>query len=304
MTAPTDTSQDHVSESHMLAPILDQYAEWFGRVLRHAFYVQAVGPLNGPPPASFGEWVAQADPDMAEAMNRLHTDMETAAQAVLMGAPSPDMAAFDAFVQLYEEFVLRIHRLERDSLLQDSGVDLLTGLRSRKMMMPDLDREMERRARRGQPFCLALVRIDHFDAMQKSLDKAALDHVLQRVSAMIKKTIRSFDDAYRLDNGEFMMSLKQADSAGGAAGINRLRRFMEEEDLRVPMKGRNVSVTLSCCVGEPQPGDDLDALMDHMRDDLERFGTERNTAVEYVDISPLERFVHAMDEPKGDGGSH
>jgi hypothetical protein len=26
--------------------------------------------------------------------------------------------------------------------------------------------------------------------------------------------------------------------------------------------------------------------------------------VEYVDISPLERFVHAMDETKGDGEAH
>ena len=75
--------------------------------------------------------------------------------------PTQDM--FQNFWQAYEGLMGLLHRLEKDSLLGDLGIDPITGLRSSKEMKKDLERELERRSRRGQPFCIALTCIDGSD---------------------------------------------------------------------------------------------------------------------------------------------
>jgi diguanylate cyclase (GGDEF)-like protein len=180
--------------------------------------------------------------------------------------------------------------------MTDSGFDMLTGLRSRQMLTKDLEREMERRSRRGRPFCLALARIDHYAEMKANLPQADYETIISAVGEIIKLCMRSFDDAYRLGNGEFLMCLKQADMTGGTAGLGRLRKLLEEKAPYYTLKGQEVRLTMSSCVAEPQPGDDFESLMDNMRIDLDRFGGDAEMALEYLEVSPLERFVNALDD--------
>lgn len=296
-------------DSHLkaLLPVLDEHGEWLGRIMRQIFYPETnQNPDTLTAPESFQGWiklVTQHDLipfDRLHQLSQMHQDMSNmAAQMVYDSASAqykPDIKKFDGFMTLYDEFIAHVRRLERDIAMTDSGFDILTGLRSRQMLMKDLEREMERRSRRGRPFCLALARIDHYAEMKANLSQADYDILIVAVSEIIKLCMRSFDDAYRLGDGEFLMCLKQADLTGGTAGLARLRSLLEEKAPYYMLNGQEIRLTMSSCVAEPQPGDDFETLMANMRIDLDRFGGSSATALEYLEVSPLERFVSALDE--------
>jgi diguanylate cyclase (GGDEF)-like protein len=287
-----------------IAPVMDEHAEWYGRVMRAAFYPEEGG--DGVlTPDGFNQWfnVVQADefidPRALQHLKIVHDEMHARAVALLNEAAAsrkPAAKTFDGFTDLYDEFIMMMRRFERDSVLEDSGMDATTGLRSRRVMRKDLEREMERRSRRGKPFSLAIVKIDRYDdirSMQNVDDHARL---LMQLANMIRKCLRSFDDAYRSGEGEFIMSLKHADITGGTSALNRLRKLLEEEKIVMRNGATTFLLTLSGCVAEPLPGDDLSILLANMRQDLLRYGEHAGTALEYHEISPLQRFVKDISE--------
>ncbi|MBI2234901.1 MAG: diguanylate cyclase [Micavibrio aeruginosavorus] len=300
-------SYDHDTYIKALAPVLDEHGEWLGRVMRRVFYPELEQVIDTLAiPDSFRVWSLSAGQDetlgvdVLEGLKRLHADLDAAGAALVQESSAakskPDFKKFDAFITLYEEFIAHVRRLDRDLMASGNGIDVLTGLRSRQMLMKDLEREMERRARRGRPFCLALARVDHYAEMKANLPQEDYETVIKAISAIIKQCMRSFDDAYRLSNGEFLMSLKQTDKTGGAAALTRLRKLLEENAPYYTMNGQEKRLTMSSCVAEPQPGDDFETMMGNMRQDLDRFGGDAETALEYIEMSPLERFVNTLEE--------
>jgi diguanylate cyclase (GGDEF)-like protein len=290
-----------------LASVLDEHAEWLGRLMRKVFYPETHATMSILSiPDSFDAWArAVADNEAVQAetldnLKRLHGDLRMSAEQMLYDSGNagarPDLRAFDAFIVLYDEFIAHMRRLERDMALSDTGLDVLTGLRSRQMLAKDIEKEMERRSRRGRPFCMALARIDHYADIKNNLPQKEFDSLIVAVGEIIKKCLRSFDDAYRLGNGEFLMCLKQADMSGGSAGLLRLRKLLEEDAPYYSVKGQGVRLTMSSCVAEPQPGDVFEELMANMRNDLDRFGGDAETALEYLEVSPLERFIHGLED--------
>lgn len=295
-------SYDIDSQFKNLLPVLDEHSEWFTRVTRQVFY-----PEKKPQqdllmiPDSFEKWAVEAQktqqilPESLMRLRRVHADMHQAAKDVLKYVATkkeiPEVKLFDSFVILYDEFVALIRRLERDVALADSGIDMLTGLRTKQVMVRDLERELERRSRRGRPFCLALSRIDHYKDIKFHLTPEAHDRVLTDLSTIIKLCIRSFDDAYRLSEGEFLICLKQTEMAGGTTGLNRLRRMMEERAPYYVLNGKEIALSMSSVVAEPQPGDTLDEMIGNMRDDLNKYGGNSSTLLEYIEVSPLQRFI-------------
>lgn len=303
---------DQDSRLRALSPVLDEHAEWFGRVLRHIFYPEkqmAAEMLEIPD--NFGHWVQSAEQDETietesiAQMCRLHDDMRQAAISLIQASEAssgarPEIGGFDALATLYDEFIVHIRRLERDLAATDNGMDRLTGLRNRHVMARDIERELERRARRGRPFCLALARIDNYAELRSNLSRQDHDALVVSVSEIIKQCIRSFDDAYRLGDGEFLMCLKQTEMSGGSAGLNRLKKLLEEHAPFYSLNGQEIRLTMSSCVAEPQPGDGLDDLIGNMRNDLNRYGGDADTALEYFEVSPLQRFVSDNDGGAGE----
>ena len=295
------------SKLKALAPIVDEHAEWYSRVLRAVFYPERAGdPFD--PPQTFARWLNDASHDdfvgkaTIEKLSKLQIELYEVASDLIHDAKTsgarPDFKMYDEFVNLYDDLVYQLRRLEHDAVQADTGLDVGTGLRSKKAMTIDLEREMERRARRGKPFCLALAKIDNYDQIISLVSEDRHREIIAAVARLIKKCIRSFDDAYRSGDGEFIMCLKHSDIAGGTAATNRLRRFLEEENITIQdEKGRPFVLTMSSCVAEPLPGDSLDDLMTNMRNDLVKFNTEApgSTTLEYFEQSPLSRYVQDVD---------
>jgi hypothetical protein len=99
-----------------------------------------------------------------------------------------------------------------------------------------------------------------------------------------------------MNDGEFLMCMKQTEMSGGSAGLNRLKKLLEERAPFFHLGGQDMRLTMSSCVAEPQPGDQVEDLIANMRKDLNRYGGDAETALEYFEISPLQRFVSGLDD--------
>ena len=296
------------SKLKALAPIVDEHVEWYSRVLRSVFYPERAGePFE--PPQTFVVWLGEAAQNdfvgsaTLEKLRKIQIELYEMASDLMHEAQSsggrPDFKVYDEFVNLYDDLIYQLRRLEHDAVQADTGLDVATGLRSKKAMVIDLEREMERRARRGKPFCLVLAKIDNYEHVQGRVSEERHREIVAAVARLIKKCIRSFDDAYRSNEGEFVMCLKHADIGGGTAATVRLRRYLEEEQIMIQdEKGRPFQLTMSSCVAEPLPGDSLDELMANMRNDLVRFNSAApgSATLEYFEQSSLSRYIQDIEK--------
>jgi GGDEF domain-containing protein len=273
--------------------VLDEYGEWFRRVLRKSFYPDESADITCNAPESLTEWLKSFDrfssvhESASQRLLGLSAELGGAADKLIQAgeenAGRPAISLTDNYMNLYEGLIANLRRFEKDKLLSGSGVDPLTGLRTEEAMFRDLNIEMERRSRRGKPFCIVLARIDGFNELA---DKEEKEAAMLNASDSITKCIRSYDDSYTLNNGEFVLSLKHAEIDGGLAAIERLRRSLKEK------KG---DITMSCVTSEPQGDEDIKELIGYLREDLNRYVTDKDVSLQYHEVSPLKRYIQDVE---------
>lgn len=268
-----------------LSALIGEYLIWFSQVVRAGFYPDQTDRAVSAPA------FVRTIPEICEKLqSEIILDRIVSSQSNLhqiadnfIGMEGPPSAGdYDLFWQTYEGVSTQLQRLERDLLLSDFGIDVQTGLRSSSVMLTELERELERRSRRGQPFAIAVLRID--DASLRGEET-----ILAMTASAISKTIRSFDDAYVLKGGEFVVSLKHSDSTGALRFVARFNSALKD----IP----EASHTVSACVAEPLPGDEIPQLLANIRADLDHLsGMERGSSGQYEEISPLNRFLQSLQE--------
>ena len=287
-----------------LAPVLDEHAAWHAGVVRFVFYPDVYDSNDClTMPSSFMTWVNSErggeyiESSVLDNLCNIHADLQRAALRVAEIAMSgeggrPAIDIFDTMNALYDLFMIRLRQVEIDCVETNTGIDPLTGLRHRRAMDKDLANEMERRERQGRPFALALAQIDNFNALREKLSDDSFKKMLMDSSSLIKKCVRSFDDAYRSGEGEFIMLLKHSDLRGGSTAIDRLRGLLQEEPIGVRLvEGTLEQLTMSYCVAEPMLGESMAAMLENMRADLQKYDDTGGAALEYTEKSPLQRFV-------------
>jgi len=273
-----------------LAPILEEYAAWFGEIAMAVAYIDepqenaTIITLSD----SFKNWIEAPETQeglsgyLLKDMITAHDDMLRVGGLLLNAIKEnkkPSKPDFEELKNLYNAFLMRLRRVEKDSAYEGSGVDPETGLRSSAALNDDLKIEMERVGRQGNPFSIVISRIDFF-AGQKDQP-----HAIKMVVRNVKKCMRSFDDAYYLGQGEFLLALKHADKIGGKAAINRLQAFLKGDEEN---KGE---MTLSYSLMEPSVGDETEDLIKNMRQDLIDNMNEANIVLELTEMSALERYA-------------
>lgn len=277
-----------------IAPILEEYAQWFSNISLSLAYDEALDVIqNIHQPSSFKVWVEEASreeqlpPAVMANIIKIHDEMVGLGQQIieaLKRQDRPEQSVFVGFKDIYAAFLMHIRRLERDSAMDGSGIDEVTGLRSASVIESDLKKEMERVSRQGNPFSLVVMRIDRFVG-QKSQDRA-----LSMAVENVKRCMRSFDDAYYLGQGMFLLSLKHADIIGAQAAVGRLQNFLIEDE------GNIDKMTMSYCMAEPVAGDDIKLLLKNMKQDLVDHLNDMDAVLKFVEVSALERYVSKMEE--------
>ncbi|AWK86296.1 diguanylate cyclase [Azospirillum thermophilum] len=249
MSEPTDS----LSPADALGIVLDEHLRWIGQWHRAALYRGGRGGERVSAPASFAAWCAAASRDdlvhqpAVQKLVALHEQMHRQAKLVLLKAAAgepPTEAEYESVVGRFDEFVVHLRRMERAFGAAASGLDSLTGLRTRRGMQEALEREHNRFRRSGQTFCLALCDIDRFKSINDTYGHDIGDRVLAATAAVISRSIRSFDEAFRMGGEEFLLCLKETGADEGFQVIERLRVDLMESPVALP-DGRMVPVTAS-----------------------------------------------------------
>lgn len=282
-----------------ITPVLDEYVLWYGRLVKS--YFEGV-PFHEPAPPVFSEWLVKAEgeknisTDTADKVRRIHEGMIHAAHSFTRKYAAREHPPLDEYNELtrhYEEFIQSMRRIELDQAVENSGFDERTGLRSVKLMADDYNREMERRARRGNPFSLALVKINNFDQKWREDEKPILP-MIRKVADQIKESLRSFDDAYYIGGEYFMLALKHADMLGSQAAMSRLNQAINSAHIPPP-DDPLAEISVSSVISEPTKGDKLEDMLANMKKDLEGIDS-KGTVLQYQDLSPLQRYIHSMQK--------
>ncbi|MGB0718914.1 MAG: diguanylate cyclase domain-containing protein [Bdellovibrionales bacterium] len=281
---------------------------WFFKTLRALNYPQETADVGTlPKPQSFAPWLAKVQNRNIIAPPRL-TDIQEKYQAMLADADQlmhdtqhdqkpPAAKKYDTLTARFGAFYEALRGIENDIALYNSGFDSVTALKTRKAMYTDMERELERLARQGRPFCVALVRIDGFANILSAQGRDKANETLNAVAGLIKQSVRPFDDAYVFTDSEFILCLKQAVVSDGVRALERLKELLESSNLRVVKDGdgEDKPLSLSCCVAEPVADQDLTLLIQNLSDDLKDTQDEdADSVLQYHELSELERFIKSQ----------
>lgn len=105
-----------------------------------------------------------------------------------------------------------LHRVQQLSQLQRlAATDDLTMIANRRSFLASLDREIGRSLRRGEPFSLIILDLDHFKRVNDLYGHQAGDDALRNVAAALTLASRDLDTPARYGGEEFVVILPDCD---------------------------------------------------------------------------------------------
>lgn len=135
-----------------------------------------------------------------------------------------------------------------DELREQAVTDSLTGLYNRRYFWDALTREMMTAQRKGTPFSVILLDIDHFKKINDTRGHDAGDRVLKEIADLIRGSVRGSDIAVRYGGEEFAILLPETAASVAEERAENLRRELEALELRCG--GQILQVTASLGVAE------------------------------------------------------
>lgn len=154
---------------------------------------------------------------------------------------------------------LRDQLIERNHELRDSleriehlaSVDDLTQAWNRRAIGRMIDEEGQRAVRSGAPFCMVMLDLDHFKAVNDRCGHQVGDAVLRRFAAITLAALRATDRLGRWGGEEFLVLLPATRQEGALVIAERVRAAVEAEpwDLLAP----KLRVTVSGGIAESLP---------------------------------------------------
>lgn len=141
--------------------------------------------------------------------------------------------------------LLSISMLEaRRKIKQLSEKDFLTGLHNMRTFLPLAHIEYERSIRRGHPFSILMIDVDHLKSVNEVYGHDYGSAMIRRIGEAIASNLRPSDIAARYGGDEFVVLLEQADSASAVLAAERLRRDVERTPLSVPGGVRPITISI------------------------------------------------------------
>lgn len=139
--------------------------------------------------------------------------------------------------------------------------DHLTGLYNRRRFFELAEGELNRSIRYGRPFALLIIDIDHFKQINDAWGHAAGDVVLQRVSKLIRESLRTNDILARYGGEEFAALLPETAETEALSVAQRICSTVANAVIVLPTP-ENVHVSISIgLAGAGERSDSLSALI-------------------------------------------
>lgn len=146
---------------------------------------------------------------------------------------------------VYVGFITDLSDVKRvqDKLQHDATHDFLTGLNNRRYFDDQLNMEIERSRRSGQPLSLLLLDIDRFKRINDDHGHMIGDRALEALAAELRHQARAGDVVSRFGGEEFVLLMPNTSQASASAMAERLRAATER--LRVRHDSDVLSFTIS-----------------------------------------------------------
>ncbi|MBI5709975.1 MAG: GGDEF domain-containing protein [Candidatus Eisenbacteria bacterium] len=119
-------------------------------------------------------------------------------------------------------------RLELERLRRRPGRDRVTGLPDAKAFQERLAEELARVRAHGPALAVALLEIDHFDALRARHGREIADAVLAEAALVLKLALRDGDVLARLAGARFAVALPETDTVPALRCAERVRRAVED----------------------------------------------------------------------------
>ena len=148
--------------------------------------------------------------------------------------------------------------LERIQMLATR--DELTGLYNRRHMMEALRVQRALAERTGQPFCVALIDLDHFKQINDTHGHGVGDEVLRRFAEVSLRCIRESDLLARWGGEEFLLMLPAGQLPQARHSLDRLHDAVRMESLAPSLP--HLGVRFSAGLAQQVPGEPLEATID------------------------------------------
>jgi len=144
--------------------------------------------------------------------------------------------------------------------------DDLTGLANRRHMTAMLEQEYTRCARSGQPFCVAVLDIDHFKRVNDAHGHAVGDEVLRWFAAAGRAELRDADLLARWGGEEFLVLLPDTPLLLARLCVERLRAAVATTPIELAGFGKGgsdlrTSITVSGGLAEFWPQESIGELV-------------------------------------------
>jgi diguanylate cyclase (GGDEF)-like protein len=156
-------------------------------------------------------------------------------------------------------FAAQQRRLQAETLAL-SVTDPLTGLFNRAQIYVALDQEVRRSRRSLRPFCLLMVDMDGLKTINDTLGHERGDAAIRGIAAVIRRSIRTVDSAYRYAGDEFVVLLPETDFTGAFVVAEKIRQGAA--DLSATLAREDAPTTVSIgLVSHPEDGSTDEELM-------------------------------------------
>lgn len=172
--------------------------------------------------------------------------------------------------------------------------DTLTGVLNRRSLTELVSEELQRSSRTGQPFCFAVIGVDHLKDINEQLGSSTGDLVLQTIARESCLLLRTLDRFGRVEGDVFGIILPATWLHQGVLAMNRLNAFVAGFDWNTVTPQR--TVTFSTGLTTNAPAEKADAMMARALEAMAQAKKEgRNKVVTLEQELPASLFA-AMDD--------
>ena len=123
----------------------------------------------------------------------------------------------------------------REQLREMAMADALTGLGNRRQLDHAIKTHLEFSVRMNTPISCLMVDIDHFKTFNDNFGHDAGDEVLREVGAVLRRSLRETDFAYRYGGEEFLLMLPGLEAEEARVRAEEIRQLIS--DVRVVHEG-------------------------------------------------------------------
>ncbi|MDD4895027.1 MAG: GGDEF domain-containing protein, partial [Candidatus Omnitrophica bacterium] len=169
----------------------------------------------------------------------------------------------ERFYILSQQFLLGIKRAVLYEGVQALCIiDGLTNVFNRRYYLERFKEELERSIKFNYVFSCVMVDIDYFKTFNDRYGHIVGDAILRDLSRTIQDNIRQVDLLSRYGGEEFSIILSEADKEAAHFAAERIRKAIEEKDIKVYDEDLKVTVSIGVST-YPTDGKDMETLIDN-----------------------------------------